>query len=102
MFTLQDLIVRNRAGERIGTYAVCSAHSAVMDAAIHQAFDDGWFLHIESTSSQVNQHGGYTGQTPQQFADFVHAAAKRAGLSRERVLLGGDHLGPYPWRSEPA
>jgi D-tagatose-1,6-bisphosphate aldolase subunit GatZ/KbaZ len=102
MSTLRDLIVRNRAGERIGTYAVCSAHPTVIDAAIHQALDDGWFLHIESTSSQVNQHGGYTGQTPQQFADFVHAAAERAGLSRQRVLLGGDHLGPYPWRSEPA
>ncbi len=25
-----------------------------------------------------------------------------AGLSRDRVLLGGDHLGPYPWRDAPA
>ena len=102
MSNLQDLITRNRRGERVGTYAVCSAHPAVIDAAIRQALDDRWFLHIESTSSQVNQHGGYTGQTPQQFADLVHVAAKRAGLSPERVLLGGDHLGPYPWRSEPA
>jgi D-tagatose-1,6-bisphosphate aldolase subunit GatZ/KbaZ len=102
MSTLQDLIGRNRRGERVGTYAVCSAHPAVIDAAIQEALDDAWFLHVESTSSQVNQHGGYTGQTPQQFANAVHAAAKCAGLSPERVLLGGDHLGPYPWRAEPA
>ncbi len=102
MPTLPDLITRNRAGERIGTYAVCSAHVAVIDAAVQQALDDHWFLHIESTSSQVNHQGGYTGQTPQQFANAVHSAARRAGLSAERVLLGGDHLGPYPWRAEPA
>jgi D-tagatose-1,6-bisphosphate aldolase subunit GatZ/KbaZ len=102
MSSLQDLIVRNRRGEGIGTYAVCSAHPAVIDAAVRQALDDRSFLHVESTSSQVNQDGGYTGQTPQQFADFLHAAAGRAGLPFERVLLGGDHLGPYPWRALPA
>jgi D-tagatose-1,6-bisphosphate aldolase subunit GatZ/KbaZ len=102
MSSLQDLIARNRCGERLGSYAVCSAHPAVIDAALQEAVDDGWFLRVESTSSQVNQQGGYTGQTPQQFADAVHAAARRAGLSPERVLLGGDHLGPYPWRAQPA
>jgi D-tagatose-1,6-bisphosphate aldolase subunit GatZ/KbaZ len=102
MPSLQDLIACNRQGERVGTYAVCSAHSAVIDAAIHQALADGSFLHVESTSSQVNQNGGYTGQTPQQFADHVYAVAQHAGLSRPRVLLGGDHLGPYPWRAEAA
>ena len=66
------------------------------------AIDDGGLLLIESTSNQVNQFGGYTGQTPRQFADFVGAIADRMGLARERVLLGGDHLGPYPWRKEPA
>jgi D-tagatose-1,6-bisphosphate aldolase subunit GatZ/KbaZ len=55
---------------------------------------------VESTSSQVNQLGGYSGQTPSQFADFVKAAARRMGLSEDRILLGGDHLGPFPWRAE--
>src|SRR6184192_1082575 len=102
MSSLQDLIARNRCEERVGSYAVCSAHPAVIDAAIQEAVDDGWFLHVESTSSQVNQQGGYTGQTPQHFANAVHSAARLAGLSPERVLVGGDHLGPYPWRAEPA
>ena len=81
-------------------YAVCSAHPHVIDAAIRQAKDDGSVLHVESTSSQVNQCGGYTGQTPSQFADFVRSAAQSAGLPAQQVLLGGDHLGPFPWRCE--
>lgn len=57
---------------------------------------------MESTSSQVNQFGGYIGQTPQRFSEWVRGAAHVAGLPAERVLLGGDHLGPFPWRGEPA
>jgi D-tagatose-1,6-bisphosphate aldolase subunit GatZ/KbaZ len=97
---LQDVVHRNRRGETAGVYAVCSAHPSVIAAAVQQAIEDGSDLLVESTSSQVNQFGGYTGQTPDQFAAFVHSAAARAGLPSERVLLGGDHLGPYPWRDE--
>jgi D-tagatose-1,6-bisphosphate aldolase subunit GatZ/KbaZ len=96
---LQDIVSRNRASGTGGVYAVCSAHPWVIDAAIRQAIEDDSVLHVESTSSQVNQQGGYTGQTPGQFADFVHAAARRMGLPKDRILLGGDHLGPFPWRA---
>jgi len=99
---LREIIQRNRRSEEVGVYAVCSAHPSVIDAAIQQSIEDGSILLVESTSSQVNQFGGYTGQTPDQFARFVHSAAARAGLPQERVLLGGDHLGPYPWRNEPS
>ncbi|MGO9124494.1 MAG: class II D-tagatose-bisphosphate aldolase non-catalytic subunit [Terriglobales bacterium] len=97
---MQNVIRRNRRSGKGGVYAVCSAHPSVIAAAIQQALDDGSVLLVESTSSQVNQFGGYTGQTPDQFARFVHSAAVRAGLPGERVLLGGDHLGPYPWREQ--
>src|SRR5579864_6541 len=99
---LQDIVRRNRASEAVGVYAVCSAHPEVIAAAAHEAHENQSVLHIESTSSQVNQFGGYTGQLPEQFADFVHAVASNAGLSNDRVLLGGDHLGPFPWRRESA
>ena len=99
---LQEIILRNRRSEGVGVYAVCSAHPSVIAAALQQTVEDESVLHIESTSSQVNQSGGYTGQTPSHFAEFVHSLAKQAGLPRERVLLGGDHLGPYPWRDQPA
>src|SRR5450756_2720439 len=36
------------------------------------------------------------------FRDEVAALAAAAGLPDDRLLLGGDHLGPYPWRHEPA
>ena len=71
-----------------------------MKSAIRQAVHDNSLLHIESTSSQVNQFGGYSGQTPRQFAETVCQAARNGGLPAERVLLGADHLGPYPWRGE--
>ena len=71
-------------------------------AAAREARANDSVLHVESTSSQVNQFGGYTGQNPEQFASFVRAAAAEAGLPANRMLLGGDHLGPFPWRREPA
>ena len=79
---------------------MCSAHPAVIEAAVQQSLEDGSTLLVESTSSQVNQFGGYTGMTPVEFAGFVHSAARSAGLPAERVLLGGDHVGPFPWRQE--
>ena len=99
---LRSVVQRNRGGATVGTYAVCSAHPAVIDAAIQQALEDGNCLHVESTSSQVNQFGGYTGMTPKQFADGMRVAAASAGLPPGRVLLGADHLGPFAWRSEPS
>ena len=99
---LQNVVQRNRGGAAVGSYAVCSAHPAVIDAAIQQALEDGNCLHVESTSSQVNQFGGYTGMTPKQFADGMRVAAASAGLPPGRVLLGADHLGPFAWRSEPS
>ncbi len=98
----QNVLWRNAQTGRGGVYAVCSAHPQVIDAAIRQAIEDDSILDVESTSSQVNQFGGYTGLTPEQFAHFVKSAGERAGLPTHRILLGGDHLGPFPWRTEAA
>ncbi len=97
---LREVLRRNRQAGVGGTYAVCSGHPAVIEAAIQQTLEDGSVLLVESTSSQVNQFGGYTGITPSQFAGRLHAAARSAGLPEEKILLGGDHLGPFPWRQE--
>ncbi|HEY1890600.1 MAG TPA: D-tagatose-bisphosphate aldolase, class II, non-catalytic subunit [Steroidobacteraceae bacterium] len=99
MKALLELVRRHRAGEAIGIYSVCSAHPLAMRAALeHARARDGYAL-IEATSNQVNQEGGYTGLRPAQFRDLVWALAEQSGLSRERVLLGGDHLGPNAWQS---
>ena len=39
---------------------------------------------------------------PADFRDFVHRIADRVGLPRDRIVLGGDHLGPNAWQELPA
>ncbi len=99
---LRGVIDANRSGQNKGLFSVCSAHPRVLIAAMRQAMDAGSMLSIESTSNQVNQYGGYTGFTASTFVSYLHSLAKEIGLPAERILLGGDHLGPYPWRSEPS
>ena len=72
----------------------------VLEAGMQRAQRDGSLLLIESTSNQVNQFGGYTGQTPVQFASFIRNIAAGLGFPAERIVLGGDHLGPHVWRKE--
>lgn len=99
---LQEIVQHNRRSRVGGVYSVCSAHPWVIEAAVQQAIVGGEFFCVESTSSQVNQEGGYTGQAPQEFADFVHSTARNAGFPLGQIVLGGDHLGPFPWRSQNA
>ena len=99
---LLNLVRRHKAGEAAGIYSVCSAHPLVIEAAMEVAAAAGEPVLIEATSNQVNQDGGYTGMTPVAFRDFVHGIAGKVGLPRERVLLGGDHLGPNAWQDQPA
>ena len=99
---LRDVIRRNRSGERVGIYSICSAHPSVIHAGIRQALADRSLLLVESTSSQVNQFGGYTGQDPAHFARSIRSAARAAELLPDLLMLGGDHLGPYPWRDQPS
>jgi D-tagatose-1,6-bisphosphate aldolase subunit GatZ/KbaZ len=99
---LREIIAQNRRGRPLGVYSICSAHRWVLEAALVETREDGSLALIESTSNQVNQYGGYTGQRPAEFASEVRRLAERAGLPAELLLLGGDHLGPHPWRKEPA
>jgi D-tagatose-1,6-bisphosphate aldolase subunit GatZ/KbaZ len=69
---------------------------------MHQATADETVLLVESTANQVNQFGGYTGMTPKKFAAFVMDIARAMNFPKGRILLGGDHLGPGPWQTEPA
>ncbi len=102
MKALLDILRRHKAGAGTGIYSVCSAHPLVIEAALRTAEHDGSYALIESTSNQVNQFGGYSGMTPVDFQRYVAGIAVRTSLPNERVLLGGDHLGPNCWRREPA
>ena len=99
---LCDLLAANRRGKGLGIYSVCSASRFVLEAGMLQAKQDKSLLLIESTSNQVNQFGGYTGQTPADFAKFVREVATEMRFPDAQLMLGGDHLGPHVWRKEPA
>ncbi|SHF54322.1 D-tagatose-1,6-bisphosphate aldolase subunit GatZ/KbaZ [Microbulbifer donghaiensis] len=99
---LQELIAANLGGQPRGIYSICSAHGLVLEAAMEQAVADDTPVLIEATANQVNQFGGYTGMRPADFFDYVMTLADRVGLDASRVLLGGDHLGPVCWQTEPA
>ena len=99
---LADTVSRHKAGEPVGMYSVCSAHPTVVQAAIEQAAADGSYVLIEATSNQVDQYGGYTGLRPAEFRELVLGIADRSGFARDRVVLGGDHLGPNRWQRESA
>jgi D-tagatose-1,6-bisphosphate aldolase subunit GatZ/KbaZ len=85
-----------------GVFSVCSAHPAVIRAAVRSAVSRRTPVVIESTCNQVNQDGGYTHLTPRQFAALVLGIAREHDLPADRLLLGGDHLGPNPWRHQPS
>lgn len=97
-----NTIRRHKTGDPVGMYSVCSAHPTVVAAAIEQAAGDGSFVLIEATSNQVDQFGGYTGMRPADFRDMVFDIADDHGFDRDRVVLGGDHLGPNRWQDQPA
>ncbi|MBB1251514.1 D-tagatose-bisphosphate aldolase, class II, non-catalytic subunit [Rhizobium sp. G21] len=97
---LLQLAEARRLGRPFGIASVCSAHPTVLRAAIRRAKQRGRHVLIEATCNQVNHLGGYTGMTPADFRAFVEAICAEEGLAFDQVILGGDHLGPNPWRGE--
>ncbi|MEI9422879.1 D-tagatose-bisphosphate aldolase, class II, non-catalytic subunit [Mesorhizobium sp. Cs1299R1N1] len=99
---LAAIASRRAAGERCGIASICSAHPLVIEAALRHGKARGADVLIESTCNQVNHEGGYTGMAPGDFRRFVEAIAGKAGFPLDRLVLGGDHLGPNPWKHLPA
>ncbi|UPA26918.1 D-tagatose-bisphosphate aldolase, class II, non-catalytic subunit [Shinella oryzae] len=99
---LTGLADARRARRPYGIVSVCSAHPIVLRAALRRAAKGKGPVLIEATCNQVNQFGGYTGMTPADFIAFVEAIAREEGVTRDKIIFGGDHLGPNPWRKEPA
>lgn len=99
---LDQTVSSQKRGEAKGIVSICSAHPFVLEAAFRQAMEWDGIVLIESTCNQVNQFGGYTNLTPAQFVGSIHEMARHLGFPSDRILLGGDHLGPEVWKSEPA
>jgi D-tagatose-1,6-bisphosphate aldolase subunit GatZ/KbaZ len=97
-----EILSEHKRNNLRGIFSVCSAHPFVLETTIKYAAERGLPALVESTSNQVNQYGGYTGMKPSQFSNFVSELCHTYQLPEDRTLLGGDHLGPYPWREEPS
>ncbi|ACI19904.1 class II D-tagatose-bisphosphate aldolase non-catalytic subunit [Dictyoglomus thermophilum] len=85
-----------------GVYSICSSNPYVIEASVEFAKEKNDYILIEATPHQINQFGGYSGMTPEDFKNFVMGIIKEKGIEEDRVILGGDHLGPLPWQDEPS
>ena len=99
---LLQMVRAQKQGKPVGMYSICAANRFVIEACMLEAAKREAPVLIESTSNQVNQYGGYTGMKPADFAAFARGIAAGIGFPAERIILGGDHLGPNAWQHEPA
>lgn len=96
---LIDIIEKRKSNINSAISSYCSANRFVIEAILEQGKRFGDPILIESTSNQVNQFGGYLGMTPEEFKEYVYQIAEKVGFDRNKIILGGDHLGPQPWQN---
>lgn len=94
---LKIMVLNYKKSLKQGITSICSANSFVLEAAMDKGIKEDSFVLVEATSNQVNQFGGYTGMKPKDFANYVKSMARERGLDLNRLILGGDHLGPLIW-----
>ena len=99
---LDDIVNAQKSGISKGIPSICSANTFVIEATFHFALQKDAPVLIESTCNQINQFGGYIGKTPAEYIQHIRLIAQKYNFPQERILLGGDHLGPYVWRDELA
>jgi D-tagatose-1,6-bisphosphate aldolase subunit GatZ/KbaZ len=97
----RDPIAANRADERRGIPSWCTAHPEALATILSTYRESDEPILIEDTCNQVNQEGGYTGLKPADFRRFVEVLAQDAGIDPACLVLGGDPLGPNPWKRFP-
>ena len=96
---LKSIIEAQKKGIPLGIYSACSANELVIEAVMERALKDNDYVLIEATANQVNQYGGYTGMKPEDFKNFVLSLAKKVNFPKDKIILGGDHLGPLTWKN---
>lgn len=97
---LKELVAKQKQGIPVGIYSCCSANEYVIEAAMERALELDNYVLIEATANQVNQFGGYTNMKPLDFKVFVYDIANKINFPEEKIILGGDHLGPLTWKNE--
>lgn len=99
---LKELVALNRSGTPRALPSFCTANAYVLDDLLGFTASRNLPVLIEATCNQVNQFGGYTGLTPAAYAANIRHKAHAVGLAANQLILGGDHLGPNPWKHLPA
>lgn len=99
---IKDIVALNRSGTPKALPSFCTANDHVLNDIVSFAVLKNVPVVIEATCNQVNQFGGYTGMKPADYAAKIRDKATTAGLSENQLILGGDHLGPNPWKHLPA
>ncbi len=102
MHPLKKIVELQKKGIPAGIYSACSANELVLEACMERAMKDSGYVLIEATANQVNQYGGYTGMKPSDFKRFVFSIAEKVKFPADKIILGGDHLGPLTWKRLPA
>ena len=97
---LRETIEERSRGVATGVYSACTANPLAIEACMRRSAAADHFVVIEATANQVNQYGGYTGMQAHDYSALVYAIGERCGLARDRIVLGGDHLGPLPWSQQ--
>ena len=97
---LKDIVKKQKSGIAVGIYSACTANSYVLEAVMEHALETNNYAVIEATSNQVNQFGGYTGMKPIDYKNFVYGIAEKVNFPKEKIILGGDHLGPLTWQNQ--
>ena len=98
---ISELLQKRGENREMGLYSCCSANEYVIRAALRRAKDHDTVVLVEATANQVNQNGGYTGMTPAAFRAFLDRLAEKENFPVDKLLYGGDHLGPLTWTHLP-
>ncbi|MDR0628055.1 MAG: class II D-tagatose-bisphosphate aldolase, non-catalytic subunit [Treponema sp.] len=97
---LKTMVHNWHRGKACGIMSACTASAFCIEAVLLAAQKRGLPALIEATANQVNQFGGYIDMCPSDYYAFVMEIAEKTGMSPGMIILGGDHLGPLPFKTE--
>ena len=95
---IKNIITNFKNGNHDGIFSVCCSNRYVIEAAMDRLRTGDRYLLVEATANQVDQFGGYTGMKPLEYKEFIYGLCEDNNFPKERIILGGDHLGPLTWR----
>lgn len=92
-----EIVEKRKEGINTGIPSFCSANKIVIEVILEEAKKIDEYALIEATSNQVNQFGGYMNMQSKDFKEYVYKIADKLDFDKNKIILGGDHLGPLPW-----